>query len=133
MAYLVDTSVLIGYLGGKTTEAVERFHDVIALDIPFGITAIVYLEVLQGASSQATFDALDTFLSDQVFYAPRDPITTHRDAAHLSVRCRRHGVSPRSVADCLIAAIAIEHDLVLLHDDRDYVAMARVIPELKLA
>ena len=133
MAYLVDTSVLIGYLGGSMTEAVERFNEIISLDIPFGITAIVYLEVLQGASSQAAFEELDTFFNDQLFYAPRDLVTTHRDAAHLYFRCRRHGVSPRSGADCLIAAIAIEHDLVLLHDDRDYVAMARVIPELKLA
>ncbi len=133
MAYLVDTSVLIGYLGGSSNEAVERFHEVISLDIPFGITAIVYLEVLQGARSQAAFEELDTFLNDQIFYDPRDLITTHRDAAHLYFRCRRHGISPRSVADCLIAAIAIEHELVLLHDDRDYVAMERVIPELRLA
>jgi predicted nucleic acid-binding protein len=33
----------------------------------------------------------------------------------------------------LIARIAIEHELILLHDDRDFENMAGVIPELTLA
>ena len=133
MAYLVDTSVLISHLRQQETEATARLRQLISLDIPFGITTMVYLEVLQGADSQSTFERLDVYLRSQTFYQAADPITTYRDAAQLYVRCRRHGVSPRSTADCLIAVIAIEHDLLLLHDDRDYVAIARVISELKLA
>jgi|JI10StandDraft_1071094.scaffolds.fasta_scaffold49533_5 predicted nucleic acid-binding protein len=34
--------------------------------------------------------------------------------------------------DCLIAQIAIEHDLILLHNDRDYVRIAKIVPNLKL-
>jgi predicted nucleic acid-binding protein len=33
----------------------------------------------------------------------------------------------------LIAQVAIEHELQLLHSDRDFLAMARVIHELKIA
>ena len=32
------------------------------------------------------------------------------------------------LVDCLIAQVAMEHDLFLLHNDRDFEAMARVIP-----
>lgn len=133
MAYLVDTSVLISLLRQDSSLATDFLRDLIDRQIPYGITSIVYLEVLQGSTSQETFDRLDLFLRAQRFYDPKDARASYRDAAHLYFRCRRHGVSPRSVADCLIAAIAIEHELVLLHDDRDYVAMARVIPELRLA
>jgi hypothetical protein len=47
--------------------------------------------------------------------------------------CRRAGVTIRSATDCLIARIAIEHGLLLLHDDRDFDKMAEVVPDLTLA
>jgi len=53
-------------------------------------------------------------------------------AARLYQSCRRAGKTPRSSNDCLIARIAIEHDLVLLQDDRDFAAVASVAPELRL-
>jgi predicted nucleic acid-binding protein len=46
--------------------------------------------------------------------------------------CRRAGKTPRSSNDCLIAQLAVEHALVLLHDDRDFEAIAAVIPDLRL-
>ncbi len=52
--------------------------------------------------------------------------------ASLYARCRRAGVTPRSTIDCLLAQIAIEHNLLLLHSDRDFPRIAAVVPELKL-
>jgi predicted nucleic acid-binding protein len=40
--------------------------------------------------------------------------------------------TPRSPHDCLIACIAIEHGTPLLHDDKDFEAIARVEPRLLL-
>jgi len=34
----------------------------------------------------------------------------------------------RSAADCLIAQIALENDLALLHNDRDFEAIRKVRP-----
>ena len=48
-------------------------------------------------------------------------------------RCRRGGVTIRSTVDLLIAETAIENNIPLLHDDADFVNMARIITELKLA
>lgn len=39
----------------------------------------------------------------------------------------------RSSIDGLVAQTVIEHDITLLHNDRDYVRIASVVPELKLA
>jgi predicted nucleic acid-binding protein len=100
---------------------------------PIGLTSAIYQEVLQGVTSKREFDQVSGYLGSQTFYHPRDPIESHWEAAYIYFRCRRAGVTIRSAIDCLVARIAIEHDLVLLHDDRDFENMAGVIPELALA
>ena len=47
-------------------------------------------------------------------------------SSQLYRRVRRAGITVRSSVDCLIAACAIRHGLTVLHDDRDYPAIARV-------
>ena len=59
-------------------------------------------------------------------------VQSFENAARLNFRCRRKGITVRSTIDLLIAETTIENDLVLLHDDEDYINMARAIPELKL-
>ncbi|OGA33839.1 MAG: hypothetical protein A3G80_08940 [Betaproteobacteria bacterium RIFCSPLOWO2_12_FULL_62_13b] len=61
-----------------------------------------------------------------------DSVESYVAAARLYQACRRAGKTPRSSNDCLIAQIAIEHKLALLQDDRDFVAIADVRPELRL-
>lgn len=41
-------------------------------------------------------------------------------AAEIYRALRRRGVTVRRPIDCLIAATAIEHDVLLLHNDRDF-------------
>jgi len=50
----------------------------------------------------------------------------------LYARCRWKGITPRSPHDCLIAQLAIENDVELLQDDRDFRLIARVEPALRL-
>ena len=131
--YLVDTSVWIGYLRGEENESVARFVDVLDLGLPFGITGVIYGEVLQGARTPTDFERLKEYMSTQRFYHLRDPIAGYEEAARLYYRCRRGGVTVRSTIDCLIARIAIEHDVSLLHNDDDFVNMGSIVTELKLA
>ena len=131
--YLVDTSVWIDYLREGESEAVERFVDVLDIGLPFGITGVIYGEVLQGAATLADFEQLKEYMSTQRFYHLQDPVMGYEEAARLYHRCRRVGVTVRSTIDCVIARVAIEHDLSLLHDDRDFDYMSRVVTELKLA
>ncbi len=88
---------------------------------------------MQGAASIAKFDYLAGYLGSQTFYHPRDPVGSYLEAARMYYDCRRAGITIRSAADCLIARVAVEHDLVLLHDDRDFEKMAGVVADLVLA
>ena len=46
--------------------------------------------------------------------------------------CRRAGVTLRSTIDCLIAQVALEHDLIVVHNDRDFDLLSGVVPEVRL-
>jgi predicted nucleic acid-binding protein len=131
--YLVDTSAWLDYLKGTKSPVVTKLTEVMDQQIPFGITGVIYQEILQGAETEHDFTLLEEYFGTQRFYHPRDLVETYRNAAALYARCRRRGVTPRSTVDCLIAQVAIEHELQLIHSDRDFTAMARVIPELKIA
>jgi len=50
------------------------------------------------------------------------------EAAGLYRAARRAGLTVRSGVDCLIAACALRHDATVLHQDRDFDALARVSP-----
>ena len=130
--YLVDTSIWIGLFRKQHHHAVEYFKDILDQGHPFGITGIIYQEVLQGVSSEKEFFQLSDYLKLQKFYHVFDPIASYLNAAKLYFDCRKKGVTPRSSIDCLIAQIAIEHHLILLHHDRDFIQIQKVVPKLKL-
>jgi predicted nucleic acid-binding protein len=125
---LVDTSVLIDFLKGARNDPSEQFRGLLENRIPFGITALIYQEVLQGAKSEQEYAKLKNYLGTQRFYHPADPIRTYEEAARIYFDCRRAGITVRSTVDCLIARISIEHDLLLLHNDSDFEAMSRMVP-----
>lgn len=129
----MDTSAWIAYLAGRETEATGRLAGILYLGVTVGLTRVVLQEVVQGVSSKREFDRVSEYLGSQIFYHPQDPVESYREAARLYFDCRRAGITIRSSADYLIARVAIEHELMLLHDDRDFEKMAGVIPELTLA
>lgn len=118
---------------GRNTDAVIQFERILDRADSFGITGVIYQEVLQGAAPATDFERLQEYLGTQRFYHPLDPVETYQEAANLYFRCRRSGITIRSTVDCLIAEIAIEHSLVLLYNDQDFVSMTRTVPELTLA
>lgn len=125
---LVDTSVIIDFLRKRHNEASVKFNRVLEQGTPFGITAYIMQEVLQGAKSQRDFDVLYDYLSTQKLYVPMEHPGSYAEAARLFMKCRKRGLTVRSSVDCLIARVAIEHDLYLLHNDRDFEAIAEVAP-----
>ena len=131
--YLVDTSAWIGFLRGADTAVVNRLRQLLQHGETVGLTAIIYQEILQGAESIQRFEQFRDYFGSQRFYHPLDNKESYVEAARLYFSCRRQGITIRSTVDCLIARIAIEHDLLLLHQDRDFEQLAQVIPELKLA
>ena len=130
--YLVDTSVWVDYLRGKATPRVGALKDLLGGDQIVGVAPIILQEILQGADTEERFEKWRKYFTGLCCYAPRDSTAAHIDAARMYLSCRRAGKTPRSSNDCLIARIAMEHALVLLHDDRDFDTIAAVTPELRL-
>lgn len=124
--YLVDTSVWIDYLQGRDGTHVGFLEELLVNPLAVGISYAIYMEILQGARDQRAFDRLRRYFSTQRFYRFVDPEQTHAAAARIYLDCRRQGVTIRSTLDCLIAQCAMEHGLVLLHHDRDFMHMSAV-------
>ncbi|KAA0257652.1 PIN domain nuclease [Deferribacter autotrophicus] len=128
---LVDTSVLINYFKGKSNEKTEKFETIIQNKIPFGINNFIYQELLQGAASEKEFNLLKEYLSSQRFYELKYGRKSFENAAKIYFRCRKRGITVRSTIDLLIVETALENDLYLLHNDKDFSYIASVISELK--
>ena len=129
--WLVDTSVWIGFLRAENNPATHRLKALIEKDVPVGITPLIYMESLQGTKSTRDFDTYRDYFGTQPFFDVTDPVRSMADAAAIYFRCRRAGITIRGTVDCLIAQTAIDNHLTLLHHDRDFVHIARIIPELK--
>ena len=81
------------------------------------------MEVLAGARDEWHLGHLQRLLARAVLIP-----TESGDfdvAAELYRRCRRVGETVRNFIDCLIAAVAIRADIPLLHNDVDFIALAR--------
>lgn len=125
---LVDTSALVPFFRGTDTDAARYLANALEADVPVFLTPVIVQEVLQGARDEKEWATLNRHLGAQALVHPSDPLLTHRRAARIYFDCRRRGLTVRSTIDCLVAQLALEHDLALLQDDRDYQAIQAVRP-----
>jgi len=117
---LVDTSIWIELLTGKP-RYVLREEDLLR----FVTCGPVVQEVLQGLRPGLQSDAFRTaFMAIPVIGDPV-PLGMFVSAAEIYRQGRRRGITIRSSADCLIAAIAIDHGIPVWHRHRDFSAIAR--------
>jgi predicted nucleic acid-binding protein len=128
---LVDTSVLIDFLRGNENAATQKFDRVLTNGLAYGISELIYMEVLQGAASPKDFERLKTYLDSQRFYSLTQKRESFSQAARLYMDCRAKGITVRRTIDCLVAQTAVENRLLLLHNDNDYTRIARVLTHLE--
>jgi predicted nucleic acid-binding protein len=116
---LVDTSIWIDLLSSKPH--LIRDEDLFR----FATCGPVVQEVLQGLRPGLQSDEFRAaFLAIPVLSDPI-PLASYISAAEIYRQGRRRGITIRSSADCLIAAIAIDHGIPVWHRDRDFRAIAR--------
>ncbi len=132
MTVLVDTSVWIDHLCGHRGAHVAELRALLVRPRAVAVAPPILQEVLQGATTRQRFASLSRHFAALRCCAPRDAVAAAVESARLYVECRLRGTTPRSSHDCLIACIAIEHGLALLHNDRDFDAIARVEPALRI-
>jgi len=125
---LLDSTVWIDAQRGRATDA-TRFVDARDDHEELATTGIIFQEVLQGIRTQAGYDRMRQVLWSALILEPRE-LSTYEIAAQLYRSARVAGLTIRKPNDCLIAAIALEHGALLVHNDRDFLALAQVEPAL---
>lgn len=118
---LVDTSIWIEVFrrGGVRLEDEIDFEEVVTC-LP------IVQEVLQGFRDERAFrTAHDAMYALPIVESPLRA-AVFDEAVELYRRARAAGRTVRSSVDCLIAACAVRHGLLVLHWDRDFPALAAV-------
>lgn len=121
---LVDTGVWIDFFRGRDTPYRSILHELIAGDEDLCLTGIILTEILQGIKDDKTNRETREYLLEFPVYNPSG-ITTYIEAANIYRQCTKKGKTIRKTLDCLIAAVAIENDLTLFHNDADFDRIAQ--------
>jgi predicted nucleic acid-binding protein len=124
---LVDTSAWIGHLRGIDSVVVAELGSLIETGADLVTTEPIVMELLAGADTPERLEALDT-LAHGLPLLSVDVRIDFRQAAGIYQAARRRGHTVHSLVDCLIASVAMRHDLPVLHEDRDYAAIAACLP-----
>lgn len=93
---------------------------------PIAVTDPVVMEVTAGArDDRAAARLRDLLLSFS--FLPFDAAADFDAAARIYRTCRRQGITPRGMVDCLIAAVAWRHGATLLARDADLARVGSVM------
>jgi predicted nucleic acid-binding protein len=123
---LVDTSAWVEYDRATGSSVDQRLTELIAGDDQVAVTEPVIMEVLAGARSDDREADLRRLLLR--FNLLRfDPVVDFDAAARVYRTCRRVGVTPRGMIDCMIASVAHRHRTKLLALDAHLDRVAEVI------
>jgi predicted nucleic acid-binding protein len=123
---LVDTSAWVEYLRGTGSAEAICVRDLLDDDAPLACCDPIRMELLAGARDERHVRILRQLLA-----RARTLPTTAADyevAAGYVRACRSRGITVRRTLDCLVAAVAVAHDIPVLHRDRDFAALATVVP-----
>ncbi len=115
---LVDSSVWIDYFRGTSTGGADRLDAMLGIT-PVAIGDLMLAEVLGGFRLEQDFTAARTLLLELTVVELGGRAIALR-AAENCRRLRRLGVTVRGTVDTFIATWCIEHDVPLLHVDRDF-------------
>lgn len=126
MSVLIDTSAWIEYFRNTGSSADDATRRQIEAVEPFVNCGPVTMEVTAGARDDTVLDVITSVLMRGVTVATRPHYFD--DASAVYRECRGAGITIRSMIDCLVAVVALDNDLELLHHDRDFDAIASVLP-----
>ena len=124
---VVDSSVWIDFFNKKTSVEIEHLKTLL-LSIrwtpPVIVLPVIMQEVLQGIENNKHYDVIKENL--QGFeYIQYGPYEFSIKAAEIYRSLRRKGVTIRKANDCLIAALCIEFNVPLFHNDKDFDNIAK--------
>lgn len=123
---LADSSAWVEFDRATRSPVERRLTALIETGGPLAVTDPVVMEVTAGArDDRAAARLRDLLLSFS--FLPFDAAADFDAASRIYRRCRRHGVTPRGMVDCMIAAVAWRHRAALLARDADLTRVAGVM------
>jgi hypothetical protein len=120
---LIDTSVWISVFRDRSGQIRQQLETLIA-DRDILLTQFTQLELLQGSLNEQEWTLLAHCLETQS-YVELTPYSWQA-AARIYYELQRQGLTVRSPIDCCIAQAALENNLLLIHNDRDFETIAQV-------
>ena len=115
---LVDTSVWIDFFAGRNTPQIRVLESLIEQREDLCLCGVVLTEVFQGIRDEKEYIETESIFSDLIFLPMGRK--TFVMAADLYRSLRVRGITIRNSVDCMIAAVCIEREVRLLHNDRDF-------------
>jgi predicted nucleic acid-binding protein len=122
---VVDSSVWIDFLNGRSAPHVRRLHTVLGKD-EIIVGDLMLCEVLQGLSSEREAWEVEAMLR-RFEIAPMAGEVIAIAAARNFRFLRRRGITVRKTIDLLIGTWCIENRRPLLHNDSDFRPMVRYL------
>jgi predicted nucleic acid-binding protein len=123
---LADTSAWVEFDRATNSPVDLRITELIRSDGPLAVTEPVVMEVVAGARTDGREADLRRLLL-RFTLLRFDVVADFDGAATIYRRCRRAGVTPRGMVDCMIAAVAHRHGATLLAADADLGRVATVV------
>ena len=123
---LVDASAWIEYDRGTGSLVDRRLASLIDNRDSIAVTEPVEMEILAGSRDDRSAMKLKRLLRG-FNWIPTKP-GDFEGAAKLYRACRRGGVTPRGILDCMVASIALRSGAEILTGDRDFTAMQSIVP-----
>ena len=123
---LADTSAWVEYDRGTGSTVHRRLAELVGDNGPLAVTEPVVMEVLAGARSEHRVSDLRRLLLRFALLG-FDAAADFDAAARIYRTCRRAGVTPRGIVDCMIASVALRHNATLLAADADLTRVAGVV------
>lgn len=122
---LVDTSVWVDYFNGADTTEANALDELLGSGRVL-IGDLIITEILQGFARDADFRQARNLLAD-VPYSNLAGLDVALAAADNYRKLRSRGVTVRKTIDVLIGTFCVANDHELLHSDRDFDAMEKVL------
>lgn len=123
---LADTSAWVEFDRATGSAVDRRMVDLNREDGPLAVTEPVVMEVTARARTGEREEQLRRLLL-RFELLDFDATVDLDGAAHVYRSCRRAGVTPRGLVDCLVATVALRHGATLLASDADLARVARVV------
>lgn len=118
MIILVDTTVWIDFFAARSLPHVVALETIIKRREDICICGIILAEVLQGIRQDTEFRKTRDLFNTLILLPM--PYTVFLRSADIYRKLRKIGITIRKPLDCMIASVAIENDIPLLHNDRDF-------------